>query len=201
MERVILVVTGFIGAGKSEASGYIKSLGIPMFRTGDVIRKEVLNRGLELNTRNSEMIARKFREERGMDVASRRVGEKIKKLGDSLVCVEGPRDMHEIEFLATLGRVVIIIVKAPIETRFERTGRRKGRHLEPKTRDARTFEEFKWRDSKERERGLDEVVSTGKYTKHIIDNTGTKDELRKKIDDIISSLRHSGKRLKHQRKH
>ena len=38
-ERTIIVVTGLPGSGKSEVSNYLKGLGMPMFRTGDIIRE------------------------------------------------------------------------------------------------------------------------------------------------------------------
>jgi len=186
--KTILVVTGLPGSGKSEVSDYIKSLGIPMLRSGDVIREEVMRRGLELNTKNSEMISRKLREEEGMDAPVRRVGEQIKSVKADLMCVEGPRDMHEIGYLATLGSVVILIVDAPIKTRFERSVGRKGSRLEPKTRDPKDMEEFKWRDKKERERGMDQLTSTSKYPRHVIDNSGTKAKLKANVRKLVESL-------------
>jgi len=189
MEKTILVVTGLPGSGKSEVSDYIKSLGIPMFRTGDVIREEVTRRGLELNPKNSEMISRKLREEEGMDAPARRVGESIKSANSDIVCVEGPRDMHEIDFLATLGQVFMLIIDAPVGTRFMRSVSRKGSEKEPKTRDPKTLLEFKWRDRKEMERGLGEVISTKKFNMHVINNTGSKQQLYNEINSIIQELK------------
>jgi len=188
--KTIIVVTGLPGSGKSEVSSYMKSLGIPMFRTGDVIREEVLKRGLELNPQNSEMIARRLREEEGMDVASRRVGKKIKALLDGLVCVEGPRDMSEISHLAKLGRLILVIVDAPDEVRFSRQKSRKsGSRLEPASRNPKTLDEFRWRDARERERGLDEVMATRKFDKHVIVNDGTLEGLKRKVDGLLDSIR------------
>jgi dephospho-CoA kinase len=190
MERTIIVITGLPGSGKSEASGYIKSLGIPMFRTGDIVREEVLRRGLELNAQNSEMIARKLREEEGMDVLARRLGGKIKKLRGGLVCVEGPRDMHEVRYLATLGRVMIIITEAPEKTRFGRLSARKGSgRLEPRSRDPKTFEEFRWRDERELERGLREVMATDSYPRVVVSNAGAREELTGNIRKIVENLK------------
>jgi len=190
MERTILIVTGLPGSGKSEVSEYIKSKGIPMFKTGDVIREEVIKRGLELTPQNSEMIARKLREEEGMDVAARRVGKKIKTMNDSLICVEGPRDMYEVDYLSTLGRVILVVTQAPENTRFERMKARRGAgKFAPKSRDPRSFKEFKWRDEHELERGLQEVTTTDKYPRIIIQNTGTKEELRKKVDEILEKIK------------
>ena len=187
--RTIIVVTGLPGSGKSEVSGYLKGLGIPMFRTGDVIREEVLDRGLELNPRNSEKIARQLRKEEGTDVAARRTCEKIKPLR-GLVCVEGIRDMDELEYLATLGRIVLVIVEADEKVRFSRQRvRRSGGRLEPSSRNPKTLEDFEWRDRMERERGLDEVIATDRYEKHVIENNEGLAELRNRVDALLKEIR------------
>lgn len=182
MEKTILVVVGLPGSGKSEVSDYIRSKGIPMFRTGDVIREEVVNRGMELTIKNQEAISKKLREEEGMDAPARRTGEKIKAADSGLICVEGPRDMHEISYLAGLGRLVLLVVDAPDELRFERLKNRGG------SRDPKTREEFEWRDRSERERGQGEVLATEKYPKHVIENTGSREELRRKVDKVLKKL-------------
>ncbi len=190
MNRTILVVTGLPGSGKSEVYHYIKSRGIPAFRTGDVIREEVMNRGLHLTPQNSEMIARKFREEEGMDVAAQRVGEKIKKLTKKFICVEGPRDIYEIDYLATLGKVTLLIIQAPEKIRFKRQKLRvSGGRFEPKSRNPKNLEEFRWRDEQELERGLHEVTTTHKYPRHVIKNTGTREELRERVEMVLEKIK------------
>lgn len=189
--RRIIVVVGSIGSGKSEVSSYIQSKGIPMFRTGDVIRKEVISRGLTLNPGNSEMIARKYREEEGMDIATRKVWQQIRKLPPEkypMICVEGPRDLYEIGFLAGRAEVILLVIDAPMVLRFRRTKQRRGTRLEPKTREASDFKEFKWRDDSENERGQKEVMNTKKFPRFVIDNSGTKKELHEKLDEILDSL-------------
>jgi len=192
MEKTILVVVGSVGSGKTETSNFIKSLGIPTFRTGDVIRKAVLDSGLSLTPKNSERMAVELRRKYGNDYPARKTGEKIKQLPktERLICVEGPRDMDEVDYLATLGRVILLVLEAPIELRFSRTVARKGTKLEPKTRDPETLEEFRWRDMTESERGQAEVTHTDKYPRHVIENTGTKEELYDKVRRIVEKLKH-----------
>ncbi len=188
MERTILVVVSMPGGGKSEASGYIRSKGISVFKSGDVVRKAVLDSGQPLTIENSENMARKLREEHGNDYPTRVTGEKIKPLKDRVVCVDGPRDIYEIRYLATLGRVIIIWVDAPLELRYERSVSRKGSSLEPKTRDPKDFEEFRWRDRKEGERGEAALKTTKEFEVRVLDNTGTKEELHRKIDEVLKSI-------------
>ncbi len=186
--KTIIIVVGLPGAGKSAVADIFKGKGIPMFRTGDVFRSEALKRGLELNPRNSEMIARKLREEEGMDIAARRVGEKIKTLKEDLVCVEGPRDMYEIDYFATLGNVIILIVEAPEDVRFERSRKRISSKLSPASRNPKTLHDLKWRDQKELERGVKDILETNKYPKETIENTGTINDLKKKVEKFLKQL-------------
>lgn len=189
MNRMIIVVVGLTGGGKSEASDYIKSLGVPMFRTGDVVRAEVVKRGFELTPRNSELIARKLRQELGGDAPARITGELIKKNKDKLICVEGPRDMAEIAYLATLGSVLILVISASPEVRFERSKKRTATKLEPKTRDPNSYQEFLWRDEKEKERGQLEVMTTELYVRKEVKNSLGKEELHAKLKEIVDGLK------------
>ncbi len=193
MPKAIIVVVGMPGSGKSEVSKFYKEQGLPMFRTGDVIRKAAIGSGMALTPENSEMMARKLREQHGMDFAAREVGEKIGKLEDDVVCVEGLRDMHELEHLATLGRLFLVVVEAPFETRFKRSASRAGSRIEPKTRNAKSIEELRWRDKKELERGLAEVLKTKKYPRYEIVNSGTLGELRGKAKNTIDKIRSNPK--------
>jgi dephospho-CoA kinase len=183
LEKTAIIVVGMPGAGKSEVSSFYKGQGIPMFRTGDVFREEVVRRVLELNVENSEMISRKLREEEGIDVAARRVMEKVGRLKEKVVCIEGPRDMDEIKFIASRANAVLVVVFADDATRFRRMKNR-GQGA----RDPKTMKMFEWRDSKELGRGLGEVISTKKYRRYEIKNEGSIDELKAKAAKILGKV-------------
>jgi dephospho-CoA kinase len=189
MERTILIVVGYIGSGKSEVSGYISSLGIPMFKTGDVIRKAVIDSGQPLTVQNSEKMAVELRKKHGMDYPARKTGEKFSELKNNIICVEGLRDIFEIDHLATLGKVYLIVVKSPLDMRFKRSMSRKITKLEPSSRDTKNLEEFKWRDKSENDRGQREVTHTKKYPRFVINNNGTRNELYRKIDKILKTIK------------
>ncbi len=180
--RTIIVVVGLPGAGKSAVSDILKEMGIPMFRTGDVIREEVLKRGLELTIENQEKISRKLREEEGMDAPAKRILDRIRDTDNGLVCVEGPRNIEEIDCLAGIGNIMLLVVEAPQKTRFERLKKR------GETRDPKNPEELEWRDKKELERGTEQLLKTEKYPRYVIENTGTLDDLREKINRFLDKM-------------
>jgi len=194
LRKTTMVVVGMPGAGKSEVSSFYRELGLPMFRTGDVIREEVVRRGLELTPENSEMIARKLREERGNDVAARMTMEKVNTLKEKFVCVEGPRDMDELACIAASSDVRLIVVRAGDDARFRRqldrgtSGKDPGNKVRG-SRNPRDRKEFDWRDGKEKERGLAEVLKTKRYPRYEIDNNGTLGELREKSRKVLDEIR------------
>jgi len=185
--KIILIITGLPGAGKTAASSHIRKTGIPVFLTGDVIREEMKKRGMEFNNANSERVAVEVRKEHGMDYPSRKTAEKIEKLDEELVCVDGPRDMYEIRYFARIAMVMIAIIKSPDRVRYQRLVRAGG-YKKPKS-----YEEFLWRANEELKRGMKEVIGTREYEKHVIINDSTKEEMYKKIDILIEEIR---KRIK-----
>ena len=193
LPKTVMVVVGLPGAGKSEVSSFFEQQGVPMFRSGDVISEEVVNRGLELTPENSEMIARRLREEMGKDAPARIVMDKVLKLPDKLVCIEGPRDMDELACIARLSRLVLVVVKADEDTRFRRltaraTGKDPGNAVRG-SRDPKSYKDFLWRDDKEKERGLAEVIKTKKYPRYEIENEGSIVELRARASEVLKEVR------------
>ena len=63
----IIAFVGMPASGKSEAARIAAEMGIPVINMGDVIRKEVLRRGLEPNDSNTGMVATDLRKCEGMD--------------------------------------------------------------------------------------------------------------------------------------
>lgn len=189
MNKIILIVTGLPGSGKTAAAKIIKRMGLPIFRTGQAVKDEVARRGLPYTIENSETVAREMREKTGPDAPARITAEeKIKPFWrehpeENVICVEGLRDMHEVDYLASLGRIIILVVETPLETRFRRmTARRE-------LRDPKDLEEMKWRARKEKERGMQDIFTTEKYPIRKIPNTGTLEELRAKLKKLLKEIR------------
>jgi len=189
MDKIILIVTGLPGSGKTAAAEIIKRIGLPMFRTGQAVKDEVARRGLPYTIENSEMVAREMREKTGPDAPARiTVEEKIKPFwkenpNKNLICVEGPRDMPEVDYLASLGRIIILVIEAPLKMRFRRmTARRE-------LRDPKDIEEMEWRDKKEKERGMQDIITTDKYPRRKIQNTGTLEDLRERLKVLLKEIK------------
>ncbi len=187
MVKTIIVVTGLPGSGKSEVSREIKKRRIPTFVTGDMIKEEVIKRGLDLTVESSEYTARELRKQYGPDAPIRMIEPKIEAIKQGIVCVDGPRNIKEIELLREHGEIFLILVESAKKVRYSRLKKRGG------SRDPEKWERFLWRDRKELERGMNSLLKTKKFRKYIIKNTGTVSELRAKITKILRSIRDEGK--------
>ena len=180
--KTIILVTGLPGSGKTAASSHIRSKGIPTFLLGDIFREEMRKRGLEFTNVNSERVAVQVRKEHGMDYAARKTGEKIKRLDNMLVCVDGARDMFELRRLASFGKLILVIIDAPEKIRYKRLVNAGG-YKRPKS-----YEEFLWRAKEELKRGMAKIIHTHKYEKYVIRNKSTKYELKRKIDELLENI-------------
>jgi dephospho-CoA kinase len=188
MKRKIIVVTGLPGSGKSEVSRDIKRRGIPTFITGNIIKEEVSRRGLELTLESQEYIARELRKEYGPDAPINMIEHKIRDSKSGIICVDGPRNVKEVELLKDIGDVFLIIVECSKMVRYRRLRRRGG------PRDPDDWERFAWRDKKELERGMHSLTRTEKFRKYTIKNTGTLSDLKSKISKILRDVRQGGER-------
>ncbi|MBU3897160.1 MAG: AAA family ATPase [Nanoarchaeota archaeon] len=181
---LIFGLTGLASSGKGEASNYLKSKGFEKFVFSDILKIEAQKRGiLTGNYEEQKNILSKLgdelRKETGkMEVLAIMLVGEIKKRNLDKVIVDGFRALEEAEtFRNNFSNFKLIFVDTPEKIRFER------RKLEDPTI---KFEEFLERDKRDIEKkGLGKVIKTCNIT---IENTGSKEELYKKLDKIINQV-------------
>ena len=177
--RLIILVAGMPGSGKTMLSSVAREMGIPVYVMGDVIREEARRRGLEPTPANLNMVARLLREEHGPAVVAERVAEKLARDTSRVVLVDGVRSLVEVEVFRRLGRVVIVAVHASPRTRFERL-RRRGRPGDPVS-----WEEFRQRDMTELGFSLGSVIALADY---MLVNESSQDEFRENARRLLEKL-------------
>ncbi len=121
MRKLIIAVTGLPGSGKSVVAEAIASeLGAPIYVMGDLVRKEVLRRGLELSYENIERVASELRREMGEAAVAELLSKELEGV-DGPVVVDGLRSLKEAELLRSRGwNVVVVAVFSPRRLRAER---------------------------------------------------------------------------------
>ncbi len=154
--RIVIVVAGMPGSGKSVVSRAAKELGLPVYVMGDVVREEAARRGLEPTPANLNMVAKSLREEYGPTVVAERTAQKFQE-GEEAVLVDGVRSLDEVRVFQRYGDVVIVAVHASPRTRFERIRKRN------RPGDPRTWEEFVSRDMTELGFGIGNVIALADY--------------------------------------
>jgi len=176
--RLVIVVAGMPGSGKSVVSRAARELGLPVHVMGDVVREEAARRGLAPTPANLNMVAKSLRERYGPTVVAERTAEKF---GDEeAVLVDGVRSLDEVEVFRRYGDVVIVAVHASPRTRFERIRRRN------RPGDPRTWEEFVSRDRTELGFGVGNVIALADYM--IVNEEKSLEEVSREAREVLEKI-------------
>ncbi|MEM4970508.1 MAG: AAA family ATPase [Sulfolobales archaeon] len=157
---VAIVLVGMPGSGKGVFSDVARSLGYEVYVMGDVIREELIRRGMRVTRENMAYMARELRRLYGDDIVARRVVEEVlaKGLratpGCRYIVIDGSRSLAELEFFRkSFSSVVLVAIHASPETRYRRLVSR-GREGDPKG-----WDEFVERDALELSMGVGSLIA------------------------------------------
>ncbi|NHI83216.1 MAG: flagellar hook-basal body complex protein FliE [Candidatus Thorarchaeota archaeon] len=176
----LVIMTGMPGAGKSEVADAFRRAGFPVIVMGDVIRKEVMKRGLTQTPENNRKIMLDLREKEGFGAVAKYCLEELRSIDSSIIVIEGCRSLAEVDvFDSCADSVLIVCVHSSPKIRYQRLCQR-GRDDDPQ--DWGTFRE---RDIREISVGLGGVIALSDI---MIVNDGSIGELRKESDAIVKSL-------------
>jgi dephospho-CoA kinase len=176
----IIAFVGMPASGKSEGARIASKMGIPVINMGDVIRQEVLRRGLEPNDPNTGMVATDLRKCEGMDAVARRCISHIREAGSELVVLDGIRGIAEVEcFRQEFGiSFILISIYTPIEVRFSRILKR-GR-----SDDMNSIEGLRLRDERELGWGMGEAIEASNIE---IENNFSLETFRKDVIEVLTN--------------
>ena len=182
MNKIILAVVGLPGAGKTEIVEYLmKKTGWPKVYFGDATFDEMKKNGLEINEANERKTREEIRAKLGMGAYAILSFQKVKDFYEkSSVIIESLYSWEEYlemkkEFKDAFK--VLAVLSSP-DIRIERLCNRKVRPL--------TKEEVISRDYSQ----IENLHQAGPISRadFFIINEGTKGDLQKEIDKIISKL-------------
>ncbi|MFB6284741.1 MAG: AAA family ATPase [Halobacteria archaeon] len=175
----VIATVGMPGSGKSEAADVAEEMDVPVVTMGDVIRREVDDRGLEPSDENMGAVATELREEHGMDAVAKKCVGFIQEKDTDVVLVDGVRGWSEVErFRQEFGEDFILVsIEVPFETRLERITER-GR-----SDDTSKEKELRMRDEREVGYGMDEAIEKADVT---LENTEGVQEFRGEVRNLIN---------------
>ncbi len=179
----LIAFVGYPLSGKSTASKIAREMGIPVVVMGDVIRKELKKRGLDINDENAGKIASELRKKEGMDAIAKRCIPLIREVGkeSEVVVVDGIRGIAEVKrFKKEFGDEFILIgIESSREKRLERAKER--------TTDNNpfTFEELESRDRREESWGLREALDSSDI---VIENNSDLETFKEKVKAVLKKF-------------
>lgn len=187
---MILIVVGLPGSGKSTIAEMLREEKFDVIEYGDIWRELLKKAKIPLNDPKAtrEFTAR-LREKYGKDIYSKYAVKKIRKSMKHIVLM-GLRSTYELDYIKKkVDKVDIIAVRSPFETRFNRLKNR------AKPEDPKTIDDFKWLETREKRGFLPDkkeekhgVLVIMKQADYVIDNSGTKEELKLKLDRVLSKI-------------
>lgn len=178
-KKLIIGLAGQRGSGKGTAANYLKARYRAEVRTFSQTLSRILA-VLEIpGTReNLQDLATALRKPFGRGVLVRPLKKFIKQSRAKVVVVDGLRMPEEVEMLRSLKNNLLIYIEAPAKIRFKRMKKSGGKD----GKEATDFKEFLRLDRRETELFISKI---GRKADVVIDNTGTIEDLHKKIDKTM----------------
>jgi dephospho-CoA kinase len=179
MTRRIIGLVGRIASGKTIVADYlVRERGMMYYRFSDVL-KDILGRLHMPNDRqNLQNLGLGLRRAFGEGVLAAALRRDIQEGPEGDIVVDGIRYPEEYEMVREMGGTVIYVT-APVEVRYARAVGRGTRG-----EGGMNLEEFKKGEEKETERLIDQLGEKADLT---LTNTGTIDELKRKVEEALKS--------------
>lgn len=179
MPKKLLLITGMSGSGKTTLAEHFDEKGFKVVTMGDVIREIAQEKCLPPTPENLGNLARGIREEGGDAAVAEKCVDKIERIPDEYVVVDGIRSIGEVDVFGKYHDVTLVAVYASPKTRYARL-RERGRSDDPQ--DPGTF---RARDKRELEFSLGHAVALADFT---VNNEGSFKDLRGEFGCLISEL-------------
>lgn len=180
-KKVILVIVGLPGAGKTEAANYFKAKGLPVISLGKIINDYISKHKLSHSIENHKKIALELRAKYGKEAMvvlnEEKIEESFKK--NNIVVIEGMRSFEEYLYLKKKfpnKKIFLLCIYADKEIRWQRIKKRKTRS-----------------DLKGEGRDLHELINlnmapTIAFCDYLIKNNFSKQEFYDKLEEVYRMI-------------
>ena len=176
MPRVLVVVVGMPGSGKSFVARALSGGRNPVYVMGDVIRERLREKGLPITLENMMQEAEEVRRLHGPAGVALLMADKLKREKAELVIIDGARGPEELKILSEAADCLkLVAVVASPATRLSRLLSR-GREGDP-----RSMGELLKRDLRELSFGLGNLIALADHT---IVNEGGEEELLNQLNTL-----------------
>lgn len=158
----VIGVVGMPGSGKSVVDDVAENLGFSIVIMGDIIREEVVKRGLKPTSENIGKMMLQIRTEEGQAAVAKKCILEIKSAKSQGIIVDGIRSLAEVKlFRRTFPKFKLLSIHSSPKTRFHRIFNRR------RSDDPSNWTIFADRDFRELNVGIGPVIA---MADHVIPN-------------------------------
>ncbi|HCC22420.1 hypothetical protein A2480_01315 [Candidatus Uhrbacteria bacterium RIFOXYC2_FULL_47_19] len=180
MKKRIIGFVGKQGAGKDTCTDYLcEKYGATIFKFSTPMKDCLERLGLPVTRENLILFSKVTRETFGQNLYAKVMAMDAMNTNDTLIAINNIRRSGDISALKNMPEFTLIAIDAPARIRYERILFRK----EKEDENNMTWEQFVTYENAETESMIPEVMAQAINT---IDNSGTLEELYKRLDEIIN---------------
>ena len=179
-QRLLLLITGMAGSGKTTLSNMLRENGYSVFTRGVVIRHVVWMRNQPPTPANLGNLAEQIRKTGGDAAVARKCIPLIIGEPNNRVALDGVRSLDEVYALQEAFTTSLVAVHASPESRYQRLKGR-GRSDDPSNRQI-----FRARDHRELGFGMGDAIALSDY---IILNDDGLDNLERELDKLVRKIK------------
>ena len=183
--KIIIGLTGPMGAGHGMVAEYLKKKGFFYSSTSERVREECRRRGREITRDSLQDVADELRRRFGPEILAKRTWNIVKKY--PLAIVDSIRGIAEVDFLKSKPNFYLIGITAPRKIRYQRV---MSRHRES---DPITWKGFLAVDKKDFKSGQGKfgrnITACLKKADFLVVNNRTIKELEKKIERWLEKFK------------
>lgn len=180
--KIILGLVGEAGSGKDTVADYLeRKYGACLYRFADPLREALELYFDKISREDLQWLAMQFKKRFGKNILSRGLRRKIEENGNGLTVINGIRFFEDADFVKSLPGGYVLYITLDSRSRWERIYNR-GEKID----DAISYEKFLEMEKAETEVNVPKIGECADYR---VENTGTKEELFAKVDEIIGLIK------------
>ena len=165
------------GSGKSIVDAVAGKLGFSIVIMGDIIRDEVVKKGLKPTSKNIGKMMIQVRTEEGQAAVAKKCIQKIETSKNQKIIIDGLRSLVEVKlFRKTFPKFKLLSIHSSPKTRFHRIFNRK------RSDDPSNWTIFMDRDFRELSIGIGSVIA---MADHVIPNDGNIRQFTSKVRSFM----------------